>query len=88
MSKKAKKRVLLTEIANKELGTYKRQLNFNLQGEAKAEKWKPTKGITCPFCGKTYSKKEFQALTLSQGLGDELLCVRSAYGVSKKLHPA
>lgn len=81
--RKQKKRVLLTEIANKELGTYKRQLNFNLQGEAKAEKWKPTKGITCPFCGKTYSKKEFQALTLSQGLGDELLCVRSAYGVSK-----
>jgi len=83
VSKKPKKRVLLTEAADKESGTYERQLHFDFQGEPKAENWKPAKGITCPFCGRIHSRKEFQQLTMRQGPGDELLCVRMAQGTSK-----
>ena len=83
VSKKASKKVLLAELPDKESGKYWRQLICNPILEDAGEKWTPAKGLVCPFCGKTYSKREFQSLILSQGLDDQLLCVRVAYGTSK-----
>ena len=82
VSKKPNHETLLIEKPDKTTGTYIRELVFNPKREIGVAKWKPIKGIVCPFCGHHYSKNEFQIMT-RKSLGDELLCVRSAIGSSK-----
>lgn len=84
VSKKAKNKVLLTETVNKDTGSYNREIIDNPPEKLKSKNWKPTQGVICPFCGKEYSKKDFQTITKIQGLQDELLCVRQSQGIGKR----
>lgn len=83
VSKKTGKKVLLVEEVDKVSGTYKRELIYNPKGNNLPVTWKPILGISCPFCGRKYSKNDLQKMAHVE-LGDELLCVRIVKGYIKK----
>lgn len=82
VSKKKNRKVFLVEYPNHVSGTYVRKLLFNPTKDLTVKRWKSTHGITCPFCGRRYTKQHFQALAQAT-LREELLCVRVASGKSK-----
>ena len=82
ISKKKNHRVFLLHYPEIQSGTYFSKLLFNPTENVSTKRWRPVKGILCPFCGRRYKRQQFKELA-SQTLHEELLCVRLKVGNSK-----
>jgi putative DNA methylase len=79
LSKKKGRKVLFGLRPDSTKGRYVRELHFNPSTDLSYERWQTTRGISCPFCRRTYTKEELQELTRST-LHDILLCICSTRG--------